>query len=471
MDGDLHSSEERTFTLSDQEAFASLSGDRNPIHVDPIAARRLQFGEPVVHGMHLVLQLLDGVSRRLTRPYAVRTVSAKFHSPVLVGQVATFVHSVDAENVCSAKVISKGRLAMRLTAALGSNASATDIRSAAVDGDPPTECRERSMDAIQIEGGDLPLVLDRQLFAAMFPGLAQTNQATQAAVLAAISRLVGMECPGLHSLLGSLEVELSDNPGRKTLGFRVHKVDRRYRLVQIELTGVARGAVDAFVRLPPVRQPSSRALSSLVRPQEFKKHRALIVGGSRGLGETCAKLLALGGADVTVTYALGTEDAHSVVRDIRSNDGRAEAIFYDVLAPPERTAASFSLCCFFASPQIKRSPARSSFDSSLFQMYCRFYVQGLGDLIAWLGPHEAVSVLYPSTFLIDTPETGFAEYASAKAAGEVLCRDLALRHKKIRIAWPRLPRLRTDQTQALQSKEIQAPESILLPALRLVAAA
>jgi hypothetical protein len=40
---------QRRFTLDDQVAFAHLSGDFNPIHVDPIAGRRHMFGEPVVH--------------------------------------------------------------------------------------------------------------------------------------------------------------------------------------------------------------------------------------------------------------------------------------------------------------------------------------------------------------------------------------------------------------------------------------
>ena len=49
----------RRFTINDQRDFAQLSGDWNPIHVDPIQARRLLFGEPVVHGIHLVLWALE----------------------------------------------------------------------------------------------------------------------------------------------------------------------------------------------------------------------------------------------------------------------------------------------------------------------------------------------------------------------------------------------------------------------------
>jgi hypothetical protein len=39
----------KKFTIKDQNAFAILSGDNNPIHVDKIYSRRSIYGEPVVH--------------------------------------------------------------------------------------------------------------------------------------------------------------------------------------------------------------------------------------------------------------------------------------------------------------------------------------------------------------------------------------------------------------------------------------
>jgi acyl dehydratase len=43
----------RTFTQSDFDRFAALSGDDNPIHVDPEFAARTKFGRTVAHGMFL----------------------------------------------------------------------------------------------------------------------------------------------------------------------------------------------------------------------------------------------------------------------------------------------------------------------------------------------------------------------------------------------------------------------------------
>ncbi len=50
----------RTFAQRDFERFAQLSGDDNPIHVDPNFAARTRFERPVAHGM-LLYSVLSGV--------------------------------------------------------------------------------------------------------------------------------------------------------------------------------------------------------------------------------------------------------------------------------------------------------------------------------------------------------------------------------------------------------------------------
>jgi len=45
--------ETKVFTQAEFDAFARLSGDDNPIHVDPIFAAKTRFGRTVAHGMFL----------------------------------------------------------------------------------------------------------------------------------------------------------------------------------------------------------------------------------------------------------------------------------------------------------------------------------------------------------------------------------------------------------------------------------
>ena len=75
-----------TFSPADVEAFARLSGDDNPIHLDDVAARAAGFDGPIVHGA-LVLGL---VSRLLgTRVPGPGTIylgqEVRFSRPVYPG--------------------------------------------------------------------------------------------------------------------------------------------------------------------------------------------------------------------------------------------------------------------------------------------------------------------------------------------------------------------------------------------------
>ena len=71
-------------------------------------------------------------------------------------------------------------------------------------------------------------------------------------------------------------------------------------------------------------------------------------------------------------------------------------------------------------------------------------------------------MLYPSTVFLDELPTDMAEYCAAKAAGETLCQLLVRRHRGLRIDYPCLPRVATDQTASLLPVGNQDP----LPLMR-----
>src|SRR5665213_511960 len=102
MKSDLQFS--RTFTMGDQAAFANFSGDNNPLHMDPITARRSQAGAPVVHGMHIVLWSLESLLSSDFRPSMVRAIHGRFQSPLLVHEQATLRLQNRNEQDISARV-------------------------------------------------------------------------------------------------------------------------------------------------------------------------------------------------------------------------------------------------------------------------------------------------------------------------------------------------------------------------------
>jgi acyl dehydratase len=76
---------ERSFTFQDQEVFATLSRDFNPMHVDPEAARRLPLGRPVVHGIHAVLWALEQWLAPQSEPLALARLDVQFRAPIGTG--------------------------------------------------------------------------------------------------------------------------------------------------------------------------------------------------------------------------------------------------------------------------------------------------------------------------------------------------------------------------------------------------
>src|SRR5882762_9898751 len=60
---------------------------------------------------------------------------------------------------------------------------------------------------------------------------------------------------------------------------------------------------------------------------------ALVTGASRGIGRAAASALAEAGAHVLVHYGRSVQEAESLVADIRSKKGRADAIMADLRSP------------------------------------------------------------------------------------------------------------------------------------------
>ena len=80
---------ERVLTQSDFDAFAELSGDDNPIHVDEAFSAKTRFGRTVSHGM-LLATILRGLLDQLGP--GARQVEQKlmFPSPTYTGDAMRF---------------------------------------------------------------------------------------------------------------------------------------------------------------------------------------------------------------------------------------------------------------------------------------------------------------------------------------------------------------------------------------------
>src|SRR5229473_7413269 len=116
----------RTFGAEDQARFAVLSGDFNPIHMDPVVARRTQAGAPVVHGIHMLLWLLDTIAAYRTDISNVATLKVRFSKMVYLGDRVDACLTQLTTEVVRAKVSVGGVEVVRFLAELGSVRAASN---------------------------------------------------------------------------------------------------------------------------------------------------------------------------------------------------------------------------------------------------------------------------------------------------------------------------------------------------------
>jgi acyl dehydratase len=70
--------------------YAAVSGDFNPIHVDPEVGRRAGLPGAILQGMCTMAWLADACARYFEDPGRIRKLKVRFSKPVNVGDVVTF---------------------------------------------------------------------------------------------------------------------------------------------------------------------------------------------------------------------------------------------------------------------------------------------------------------------------------------------------------------------------------------------
>lgn len=80
----------REITQEDVQAFASLSGDDNPLHLDASFAARTRFRQPIAHGMLTASLISAVIGTRLPGPGGIYlSQELKFVRPVFIGDRVT----------------------------------------------------------------------------------------------------------------------------------------------------------------------------------------------------------------------------------------------------------------------------------------------------------------------------------------------------------------------------------------------
>jgi acyl dehydratase len=473
----------RVVSHESQEAFATLSGDRNPMHMDKVAARRTQAGSPVVHGVHSLLWALETLAAQGHPLSSLSHLKVRLSKWVYLGDES--VLSVSLGGKATSELIKIEVLGMTVLSAEFIYGAETDSPAKGNLSESPAVPLAGALDLsfaeLQDRTGDAFTAAEKDS-QTLFPNLSSTIGATAVSEIAACSYIVGMEAPGLHSMFSKLDLSLTKSKEpclpRAALHYQVAQVDERFRKARISVAGRSiAGHLDVFIRVPPVQQATMETISANIDPLEFDGMHALILGGSRGLGEVTAKLIAAGGGSSTITYAVGKAEADRVADQILAWGGDINTLPYDVrLAPQSQLPAGdkpFTHLFYFATNPIFR-PKADLVSPPLLAEFTLFYLQGFHDLcsalthLSELSPpaRRKLTAYYPSSVYVAERPAGMTEYAMIKSAGEQMCHDMNQYLPNLQIITTRLPRLPTDQTTGVLPERELDPKEILLPIVR-----
>jgi hypothetical protein len=461
----------RRFTGDDQNWFASLSGDFNPIHVDPIEARRTIAGGAVVHGVHSALVALEALTERILSsggnwPKGIAGLTVKFPRPVLVGDTVRYVlHDSEGDSATVHGSVGSG-LVLDMKIRVSEAPKQGDLPASW----PPLDMVDCALDDFSTKQGKFAIGLDTSLAGARFPALLGLYGAGWIGELVALSRLVGMVCPGRHSLFGQFEVGPNGSGNSGWLSYTSLGIDERFNRIELSVDGaVMAGRVRAFMRPPPQTQPDIASIASLVEPGRFSETVALIVGGTRGLGEVTAKAIAAGGGEVIITYNQGRIEARKIQAEISSQGGKCRIYQLDATKSPRTLSNIFkrhqniSSFYYFATTKIS-GRRRGLFDAKLVEefiiIYATYFSKAL-EII--LGQNRVFTVFYPSSITIDENPKELAEYVIAKKAAEDICAYYSKFSNQLNITVRRLPRIRTDQTATLTEIDAENAVDVMLP--------
>tara|TARA_X000000368_G_scaffold417439_1_gene413835 strand:+ start:3723 stop:5147 length:1425 start_codon:yes stop_codon:yes gene_type:complete len=457
-----------TFSYEDQLKFAEFSGDYNPLHLDEVASRRFMHGQVIVHGIHLLFWSLDALFETFTKKASIVELDVKFISPVYLEHDIKVEIISEQDSCYRLNLMDDSKILVKILIKLGPIQKAAPI---IIQDKIPAKLRPELMEDKDFSlnvAGQTPLMLSRIYLKNNFPYLHKSAVISELSIILATTRLVGMKCPGENSIYSGLSLSTSEthNYGNELI-YKVDKFDQRFGLIDLNINASnIQGRIKAFLRPKPQKQLTFQEVKEKYGSNDLEGRHALIIGGSRGIGEITAKYLAAKGAKVSITYNSGIKDADRIVQEINDSSTCNASCYQFNVAEPKNICQLFKnsempdLLFYFATPRIGKSE-KKQFDLDKFHLFNSFYIDGFLNVFEQLKQHIKY-IFYPSTIFLETQPNGMWEYISSKMAGELICNYIEKEYQEVSIFKPRIPKVVTDQTIGLLRLESNNTESVMV---------
>lgn len=438
------------FSSTDQQIFSEVSGDRNPIHLNPSWAEKVFPGKIVVFGVLIVLRVLEELS--LVSPFLCLKV--KFIKPVFQGEEVSFT-CTQMDDGIEIKVFIEKDVAIKIQLL---SAASVSFRNSDLDQTTspvkPSECEELTFDQIRKASGAVKVTDSAMYIESLFPNCCRQIGLNTVQGLLALSQVIGMRCPGRRGLFSSFKLMIQTKIIKNSfLSYKCVYANKSLGFSRLEFTGYGiEGVAEAYFTLSKVRSLEVPPQSTCLK---YTNSNALIVGGS-GLGHACALLLANGGAKVCVT-SRSIPDKGTPISPLLCNyrnltnqtldvtDATSLYKFMDNINEEIRSVY------YFPTPRIFRRRLKTLSEDDTYEfmnLYVFSFVRLIESLYVAKKCSRDVSIFYPSSIAIEEANPDLFEYYISKLAGEEACSLLKKKYPQMNIVVVRLPRLETGQTNS-----------------------
>lgn len=437
--------------------FAKLSGDNNPLHIDPEYASRTQFRGRIAHGFISIVYVFQALNSFVEmETTTLNLVEFNFISPCREGEILNLtlifskkeikVNIVDTEY----KVICKGRLLVtRLSKKMPDHyfKLKNDIQTAEFRSDKDLGKKFR-----------LPYDLIEKACCEKDNKLSNLFFHSQRSVLFSLSTIVGMYLPGKQALFRSFELQFM-NECFSSNGLNAEaEVERIYNAgssIEAVIQFSCKETELATARVKSSILKSNRKSISIIDPKSYHQYRyllenkkALVLGGSRGIGAAVAQLLAFSGSDVLLQFNNGLNDAQRIQKHIKDEGFNCEIIHLDLSDLDKRNTfhqkvkdlCSNKLDILVNSIATSFLPNRiENFSKKDFQAMLNTDLYGLStvilDLVYLLEKSDRAKIVNLGSLITEKPVSGQLPYGIVKAALEALSKSLAheLKDKNIEV--------------------------------------
>ena len=456
----------KIYRNSDQVQFANTSKDFNKIHTDKIVARKLIFGEQIVHGINILLTALSFLKEKNLK---IRNIGCSFLNPVFLNNKVDFFKVKKKNNIIiyvNVKSELKGVLYLREEIKDNKIKIIQTKKIKKINLKKKIKISKSTLDfkVYNLETKEIKIPKK-------FLKILKVLKKKQIQEILSISFFVGMVCPGKYSLISSIDINLNSGKAPNSdIFYKVKKKDKRFNRFEIHFSNTIFGQVFAFSYNVPFQEKLSFFKKRIKKNISLYKKNSLIIGGSRGLGEDTSKILASAGSNIILTYFIGKQDAKKIKKEInRHTNVKCKTLKLDLsnssFIKKIKKLKKIDFIFYFATIKITSTKI---FNFELYKKYKKIYCSNFYKMCKIVNQISSskIKVFFPSTIFINEKQKKYSEYVRAKKDSEKIIKKINKNFKRVKVISFRLPVMNTSQNISILNQNKKNSQNLLIPIIK-----